>query len=107
MLLSIIVYNYIWPNHKQVFNLFIISVENIDLANMNVDFYTGNLHKWAYSCKGTAFMWVNPLHQGYIHPLNTSHTYKMPFPDEFYSRGTNDSQTKYIAASNALQFYDR
>jgi len=82
-------------------------VENIDLANMNVDFYTGNLHKWAYSCKGTAFMWVNPLHQGYIHPLNTSHTYKMPFPDEFYSRGTNDSQTKYIAASNALHFYDR
>jgi len=82
-------------------------VGDIDLANMNVDFYTGNLHKWAYSCKGTAFMWVNPLHQGYIHPLNTSHTYKLPFPDEFYSRGTNDSATKYIAATNALQFYHR
>ena len=82
-------------------------VESIDLANMNVDFYTGNLHKWAYACKGTAFMWINPLHQGYIHPLNTSHTYKMPFPDEFYSRGTNDSATKYIAAANALEFYDR
>ena len=74
---------------------------------MNVDFYAGNLHKWAYSCKGTAFMWVNPLHQGYIHPLNTSHTYKLPFPDEFYSRGTNDSATKYIAATNALEFYER
>ena len=74
---------------------------------MNVDFYAGNLHKWAYACKGTAFMWVNPIHQAHIHPLNTNHTYKKPFPIEFYGRATNDSAAKYIAAVHALQFHDR
>ena len=82
-------------------------VDNLNVEELNVDFYTGNLHKWAYACKGTAFLWVNPLHQGYIHPLNTSHNYKMPFPDEFFRSGTNDSETKYVAAAAAMDFYDR
>ena len=31
----------------------------------------------------------------------------MKFPEEFFSRGTNDSSTKFIAASSALDFYER
>lgn len=87
--------------------IFDVVVETFDLAKLNVDFYAGNLYKWAYACKGTAFMWINPVHQGIIHPLITSHSYNLPFPNEFYSPGTNDSATKYIAAANALQFYNR
>ena len=82
-------------------------MKDLNLSELNVDFYTGNMHKWGYACKGTAFLWVNPLHQEYVHPLNTSHNYKMSFPDEFYSRGTNDSATKFVAAAEALKFYER
>ena len=78
---------------------FDIIVESIDLANMNVDFYAGNLHKWAYASKGTGFVWTNPLHQGSKHPLNTGHNLN--------NLGTNDSATKYIAAADAIQFYNR
>ena len=86
-----------------------ITVEKVGVSDLSVDYYVGNLHKWAFSCKGTGFLWVDPDHQKNIHPLSTCETHNMRFPREFQSlgQGGNDICTKYIAASDALDFYKR
>ena len=92
------------------FNIFIFSiVEKISVSDLSVDYYVGNLHKWAFACKGTGFLWVDPEHQKHIRPLSTCQTHNMKFPREFQSlgQGCNDICTKYIAASDALDFYKR
>lgn len=53
---------------------------NIDFKNelKDLDFYSGNLHKWTMGPKGTAFGWVNPSKQHLLKPLMASWTY---YPD--------------------------
>jgi hypothetical protein len=49
----------------------------IDLSSMQVDAYVSNGHKWLYSPKGSAFLWVSPSLQspsttyqpGYVYPV--------------------------------------
>ena len=91
-----------------IFFIFSI-VEKISVSDLSVDYYVGNLHKWAFACKGTGFLWVDPEHQKHIRPLSTCQTHNMKFPREFQSlgQGCNDICTKYIAASDALDFYKR
>ena len=69
----------------------------------------GTLHKWAYSCKGTAFLWVDSRRREFIHLFATTEAHNMSFPREFQSLGPNgdDACTKYIASSDALDFYNR
>ena len=69
-------------------------IEDLELAEMGVDFYVASLHKWLFAPKGTGFLWVNPIHQQYIHPLVTSHNYEMPYPDEFHSRVKQEKPRK-------------
>ena len=49
------------------------------LDDLGADFYTGNLHKWAMSCKGTAFLYVRPEVQHLIEPIIVGHGW---FPDK-------------------------
>lgn len=47
----------------------------LDFSSMSdVDFYGGNLHKWFMGPKGTAFGWVNRLHQASLLPLQAGWT---------------------------------
>ncbi len=41
---------------------------------MDIDFYSGNLHKWVMGPKGTAFGWVHPRLQNQTSPLFASWT---------------------------------
>ena len=79
------------------------------MSNLNVDYYVGTLHKWAYSCKGTGFLWIDSRHREYIHLIATSKAHNMSFPREFQHLGSNgdDACTKFIASSVALDFYNR
>ena len=61
-------------------------IEDLNIAELGVDFFTASLNKWMFSPKGCGFLWVNPIHQEFIHPLITSHNYEMPYPDEFHNR---------------------
>lgn len=45
----------------------------LDLTAMDVDFYSGNLHKWLMTPKGSAFLYVRPEFQKLINPLVISH----------------------------------
>ncbi|HEY8872840.1 MAG TPA: aminotransferase class V-fold PLP-dependent enzyme [Stellaceae bacterium] len=40
----------------------------LDVPRLGVDWYVGNLHKWAFAAKGTAVIWCAPEHQKALHP---------------------------------------
>lgn len=76
----------------------------LKLEELGADFYTGNLHKWCYAPRGSAFLWVHPQHRDNVQPLVTSHNYQQDFNAQFFMQGTAD-HTAYLSLSAALQFY--
>lgn len=47
----------------------------LDLQALDVDFYSGNCHKWLCAPKGSAFLYVRPEHQTVIEPMVISWGY--------------------------------
>ena len=64
----------------------------------------GNLHKWAFSARGTAIQWVRPDHHGIVFPAVTSFDYPKSFPINHFSQGTRND-APYVVAGDALDFY--
>ena len=46
---------------------------DLNLKNLNADFYSGNCHKWMMSPKGAAFMWSSSKYKNHLDPLIVSH----------------------------------
>ena len=46
---------------------------DLNLKNLNADFYSGNCHKWMMSPKGSAFMWSSSKFKNNLDPLIVSH----------------------------------
>lgn len=67
-------------------------VVEIDVVDINADYYTGNLHKWCFAPKGVAFMWVNKRCQLENSPQPTviSSTGNHDFLGRFAYTGTKD-----------------
>ena len=63
---------------------------DLQLDQLGADFYTGNLHKWCFAPKGSAFLWVSPAHRASLEPLVTSHLHGQSLQDQFYMQGTMD-----------------
>lgn len=78
----------------------------LDLESLGADFYTGNLHKWCFAPRGSAFLWTAPAHRDKIQPLVTSHAYKQDITDQFFVQGTMD-HSAYLCLPAALRFYQR
>ena len=76
----------------------------INLEELRPDFYTGDFHKWMYTPRGCAFLWVHKDHQGWCTPLVTSNKYKEGFQMEFCVQGTRDDNP-YFLIPEAIQFY--
>lgn len=69
---------------------------DLDLADLNPDFYTGTLHKWMLAPKGSSFLYVKKEFQDDIDPLVVSWGYESLAPGEsrfldyHEYQGTND-----------------
>lgn len=82
---------------------------DLNIDRVGADFYAGNLHKWACSPKGTAFLYARPEVQHLIEPLVVSWSWEDPYgKPEHWSRyvqeiGTRDP-SRFLAVPAALEF---
>ena len=77
----------------------------LDVPALGVDWYVGNLHKWAFAAKGTAVIWCAPERRSGLHPTAISHALGAGFPAEFDYAGTRDNSA-WLAAPTALDYLD-
>ena len=81
----------------------------LDLDNLGVDFWSGNLHKWLMSPKGSGFLYARPEVQHLVKPLVVSWGYEaeIPGPSQFVDQqewiGTRDVAA-FLAVPDAIQF---
>jgi len=77
----------------------------LDIPSYGVDFYIANGHKWLYTPKGTAILWVHPSVQSLIWPTTISGEGSGPsqFVSQFAYEGTLD-YSGYLTFSTALAF---
>jgi isopenicillin-N epimerase len=77
----------------------------LDVPALGVDWYVGNLHKWAFAAKGTAVIWCAPERQKVLHPSAISHALGHGFAAEFDYTGTRDNSA-WLAATAAIDYVD-
>ena len=67
-------------------------IVDINVEDINCDYYTGNLHKWCFAPKGVAFMWVSKRCQQGNNPQPTviSSTGNHDYVGRFAYTGTKD-----------------
>ncbi len=77
----------------------------LDVPALGVDWYVGNLHKWAFAAKGTAVIWCAPERQAALHPTAISHAVGRGVTAEFDYTGTRDNSA-WLAAPAAIDYVD-
>jgi isopenicillin-N epimerase len=78
----------------------------LDVSQLGVDWYVGNLHKWAFAAKGTGVVWCAPNRQPSLHPTAISHDLDNGFTAEFDYCGTRDN-SPWLAAPAAIDYLER
>jgi len=75
----------------------------LDVPSIGADWYVGNLHKWAYAPRSSAFLWAAPGRQEGLHPPVISWGIGRGWTTEFDWVGTRDPSA-YLAAPAAIAF---
>jgi isopenicillin-N epimerase len=75
----------------------------LDLATLDCDFYTSNLHKWLYASRHVAFLHVRASFQQFTEPLLISHHHRRSFQLKFLMQGTRD-ETRLVVVPAAVRF---
>jgi isopenicillin-N epimerase len=75
----------------------------LDIPSLGVDWYVGNLHKWAWTPRSSGILWAPPERQADLHPTVVSWGLDQGMTAEFDLLGTRDP-TPYLAAPAALAF---
>ncbi len=78
---------------------------DLDISSLGCDFYVGNCHKWLFTQKGCAILYVSKKMQELLHPLTISNFYKQGFQMEFAWTGTKNV-VPWLSMPTALEFYD-
>ncbi len=76
-----------------------------DLPALGVDWYTANLHKWAWSPRSCGILWAPPARQADLHPPVISWGLDQGFAAEFDWVGTRDPSAA-LAAPAALAYME-
>jgi isopenicillin-N epimerase len=77
----------------------------LDIDSLGVDWYCGNLHKWAWAPRGTGILWSRPDHQEGLHPPAVSWGLDKGYTAEFDWTGTRDS-SGWLTAPFAIQLME-
>lgn len=77
----------------------------LDIAGLGADWYTGNLHKWLFAPRGSAFLWASPTAPVPVHPTVISWGLDKGFTAEFDWPGTRDF-SPWLAAPAGLAFFE-
>lgn len=75
----------------------------VDIPALGVDWYTGNLHKWAHAPHTSGILWAAPDRQAGIHPVVISWGLDQGFTTEFDFVGTRDPSA-HLAAPEGIAF---
>jgi len=73
----------------------------LDIPSLGVDWYVGNLHKWAWTPRSSGILWAAPERQADLHPTVISWGLDQGMAAEFDLLGTRDP-TSYLVAPVAL-----
>ena len=73
----------------------------IDIASYGADWYTANLHKWAWAPRSCGILWAAPQHHGTLHPTVISWGLDHGITAEFDLLGTRDP-TPFLIAPFAI-----
>jgi selenocysteine lyase/cysteine desulfurase len=77
----------------------------VNITALDPDYYITNCHKWLYSARGAAVLYVNKKYQSTTFPANINAAYRQPsgFQEEFFWTGTMD-YSPYLTVPAALEF---
>lgn len=84
---------------------------DLNISELNPDFYTGTLHKWMLAPKGSSFLYVKKEFQSDIDPLVVSWGYESLAPSESQFldyheyQGTND-HSAYLCTPKLIEFLE-
>lgn len=79
----------------------------LEIQNIDADFYTGNLHKWVFTPRGCGFLWRNPRRKyEWLRPLITASCHGAGLGEEFAFEGTKDD-TSCLCAVDGIDFFNR
>ncbi|GAB3712628.1 aminotransferase class V-fold PLP-dependent enzyme [Flavobacterium koreense] len=85
---------------------------DLNIQELNPDFYTGTLHKWMLAPKGSSFLYVKKEFQSDIDPLIVSWGYESLAPsdsqflDYHEYQGTND-HSAYLCTPKVIEFLEQ
>jgi isopenicillin-N epimerase len=77
----------------------------VDIPSLGVDFYTANLHKWAFAPRSSAVLWAAAPWRDSLHPPVISWGLGLGWHAEFDWMGTSDP-TPHLCAPDGLAFID-
>jgi isopenicillin-N epimerase len=73
----------------------------LDIPSLGVDWYSGNLHKWAHAPRGCGILWAAPERQPALHSPIVSWGHNQGFRAEFEHTATSDP-SGYLAAPEGI-----
>ena len=76
----------------------------LDIAAIDADWVTGNMHKWLFGVRSSAFLWTRKEHQATTHPTVISHGLGAGYIAEFDWVGTRDP-SPWLASGAAVEFW--